>query len=293
MGSMPKPPRKEYHPEILYSLPLRGKWALTESSVIMDPAERTRRRIVAQKQRDLEEKEASMREEERQAAIKREKELFLKQEEEAETERRRSVEEEIKRITAERRRKEELDKEDERRRQWESEERKRLDRKRRMEEHKRLEEWRKEQTRMAGEAALREERLKKQEEEERKKKILLEEAKVKQSAKAGQGESLLSGWVTVQSDQSLSWKRRYYKFIKDTVQFYRSPNDTQQPLDALELRGLVRALREWNEGYEYLGAIPFSFAIEFKDGRGHWSMFADSEEDKFKILGLLHHAAGL
>lgn len=56
--------------------------------------------------------------------------------------------------------------------------------------------------------------------------------------------------------------------------------DTQQPLDALELRGLLRALREWNEGYEYLEAIPFSFAIEFKDGRGHWSMFADSEEDK-------------
>lgn len=224
LGSIPQPSRKDHYSEIMYSLPLRGKWALTESSVIMDPAERTRRRIVAQKQRDMEEKEATRQEEERQAAIKREKDLFLKQEEEAEMQRRCSVEEEIKRITAERRRKEQLENEEEQRRQWESEERKRLDRKRRIEEHRRLEEWRREQVRMAEETALREEMSKKQEEEERKRKILLEEVKVKKSAKTGQEESFLSGWVTVQSDQSLSWKRRYYKFTKDTVQFYRSPN---------------------------------------------------------------------
>lgn len=53
-----------------------------------------------------------------------------------------------------------------------------------------------------------------------------------------------------------------------------------QVLDKLELRGQLRGLREWNEGYEELKAIPHSFAIEFKDNRAPWAMFADSEEEK-------------
>lgn len=56
--------------------------------------------------------------------------------------------------------------------------------------------------------------------------------------------------------------------------------DMNQVLDTLELRGQLRGLREWNEGYEDLKAIPHSFAIEFKDGRSPWSMYSDSEEDK-------------
>lgn len=51
-------------------------------------------------------------------------------------------------------------------------------------------------------------------------------------------------------------------------------------MDRIELRGHVRGLREWNEGYEDLEAIPHSFALEFKDGRQSWSMYADSEEEK-------------
>lgn len=65
-----------------------------------------------------------------------------------------------------------------------------------------------------------------------------------------------------------------------------------QPLDSVELRGRVSALREWHEGYEELESIDHSFAVEFKD-RGPWSMFCDSEEDKVRLLGLLHQAAGL
>lgn len=59
--------------------------------------------------------------------------------------------------------------------------------------------------------------------------------------------------------------------------------DMNQALDELELRGHVRAVRDWYEGYEELKAIPFSFAIEFKDDRGSWAMFTDSEEDKVSI----------
>jgi MAP7 domain-containing protein 1 len=58
------------------------------------------------------------------------------------------------------------------------------------------------------------------------------------------------------------------------------PQDSNQVLDQLDLRGQVRGLREWNEGYEDLKAIPFSFAVEFKGEREPWSMFSDSEEEK-------------
>jgi hypothetical protein len=80
----------------------------------------------------------------------------------------------------------------------------------------------------------------------------------------------------------------------------------------VDLRGNVRGLKEWNEGYEDLEAIAFSFVVEFKTERKHWSMYADSEEEKvsrstrrfqtfllnplvskYRVLGLLKMAAGL
>jgi hypothetical protein len=55
-------------------------------------------------------------------------------------------------------------------------------------------------------------------------------------------------------------------------------------LDAVELYGKVQGIREWNEGYEDLKAIPYSFVVEFLDDRGHWLMFADSEEEKVRYI---------
>ena len=45
----------------------------------------------------------------------------------------------------------------------------------------------------------------------------------------------------------------------------------------------MRAIREPSEGYDELEAIPHSFAVEFEDD-GPWSFFADSADDKVKIL---------
>ena len=39
-------------------------------------------------------------------------------------------------------------------------------------------------------------------------------------------------------------------------------------------------IKEPDEGYEELSAIPHSFAVEFTHDDGPWSMFADSAEDK-------------
>ncbi len=48
------------------------------------------------------------------------------------------------------------------------------------------------------------------------------------------------------------------------------------------LRSRIQALREWDEGFDELKAIPFSFAVEFNDDEGPWSMYADSEEEKVR-----------
>lgn len=56
-----------------------------------------------------------------------------------------------------------------------------------------------------------------------------------------------------------------------------------QALESVELRDRVSGLREWHEGYEELEALPHSFALEFNDDQGPWSIFLDSEEDKVSV----------
>ena len=41
-------------------------------------------------------------------------------------------------------------------------------------------------------------------------------------------------------------------------------------------------MREWEDGFEDLQSIPYSFALELKDLRDAWSMFSDSTEDKVR-----------
>ncbi|KAG6850550.1 hypothetical protein H0H93_011749 [Arthromyces matolae] len=266
-----------YAPPVVHtmSLPtvLRGKWA----SEPLDASERLRRRQEEVMRRRKEEEDARKDEARMKEQRRLRKEKELRELEEAEARRRESIEEEVRILTAERRKKEQMEKEEEERKVREIEERRRMDRERRMEEHRRLDDWRREQERISEESSRRAEEVKRREEIERTKKIQVAEAKVKKNHNV---DTLVSGWVSVQTNDSLLWKRRFYKFIGTAAYFYRNPKDTQQYLDKIELRGTIRGLREWSEGYEELEAIPYSFAIEFKDGRGHWSMFSDSEEEK-------------
>ncbi|KAJ6591725.1 hypothetical protein DFH09DRAFT_1137813 [Mycena vulgaris] len=269
------------------SATLPSKW----NAEPVDPAQRARRRMELQRQREIEEEQALEEEAHRQIQLKMQKQALLKEQEEEEEQRRVSLEQELKRVTAQRRQREQLEREEDERKKQQLEERKRADRERRMEEHRRLEEWRKGQAAQAEEAARRTDQVRKREEAERAKKIQLAGAKVKS---ARTDADLVTGWVTMQTGDSLVWRRRYFKFVGTTVFFYRSPKekDANQVLDEVDLRGQVRGLREWNEGYEDLKAIPFSFAVEFSGAREPWSMFSDSEEEKYKLLGLLHAATG-
>lgn len=42
----------------------------------------------------------------------------------------------------------------------------------------------------------------------------------------------------------------------------------------------IQRIREWQDGYEDLAAIPNSFALEIRGFGDPWSMFTDSSEDK-------------
>ncbi|KAI3619655.1 enoyl-hydratase carnithine racemase [Moniliophthora roreri] len=254
------------------TLPLDRKWVspeITTYTFIPDPNERARRRQLLQEQRKKEEEEAIQAEAERQHRSKLEKEALLRQEQEEEERRRVSLEEELNRARMERRMREEREKEEELRKKQEIEARKRADRERRLEAHRQLEEWRREQAQRAKEEEKREEGVKKQEEAERRAKTRGKVAEVKKEIHEGQ---LVAGWATLQSSESL---------------------DTDQVLDELDLQSTVAAVKEWSDGFEELRAIPHSFAIEFKDGREHWGIFTDSEEEKDKLLGILYFAAGL
>lgn len=63
--------------------------------------------------------------------------------------------------------------------------------------------------------------------------------------------------------------------------------DLTSPLDKLDLKGNVKGLKEWNEGYEDLEAIQFSFVVEFLRDSRYWSIFADTEEEKVSLRLLL------
>lgn len=216
-GIISKPTHTQHdNNPMVQSLPLRGKWAPD----IQDPTERARRRREAQRMREIEEAEVIREEAERQAELKRRKDELRREEAEEEARRRASLENELRRIAEERKRKERLEKEEEERKKREFEERKRLDRERRLEEHRRLEEWRREQARLASEAARRAEDTRRHEEEERRKKIRIAEAKVKRSSNA---DTLLTGWMTIQTNDSLFWKRRFYKFTGSTLFFCKNP----------------------------------------------------------------------
>jgi len=69
-----------------------------------------------------------------------------------------------------------------------------------------------------------------------------------------------------------------------------SLQDLVIPLEKVDLKGKLRGLKEWNDGYEDLEAIAFSFVVEFKDNRPCWSMYADSDADKVSqcIIDLSH-----
>jgi hypothetical protein len=194
------------------------KWR-QEQSVHLSPAEKARKRIEAQRKRQEEEAAAMREEADRQVQLKLQRKELQLQEQEEDERRRAQAMEEAKRIAAQRARKAKKQVEEEERKTRELREKKQVEHERRLEESRKLEKWRREQAKIAEEDARRKKAAEMAAEEDRKSKIKQVEAKIKKSG----AEGLKTGWVTVQTNETLTWKRRYFVLQGDTMVFHRSP----------------------------------------------------------------------
>jgi hypothetical protein len=62
------------------------------------------------------------------------------------------------------------------------------------------------------------------------------------------------------------------------IRYYSQQSNN--PTEEINIRKEVQGVKEWDEGYEELKAIPNSFVVEFTERGKVWMMYADSEEDK-------------
>ena len=62
------------------------------------------------------------------------------------------------------------------------------------------------------------------------------------------------------------------------IRYYSQQSNN--PTEEINVRKEVQGVKEWDEGYEELKAIPNSFVVEFTELGKVWMMYADSEEDK-------------
>lgn len=266
--------------------------AYSPPTMPLTPEEKARRRLAAQRQSQLE-KEAMLREEyERQETKRREKVEQERLEREEEEARKAVLQEELRAAALRKARLEREEREIEERRSQELRERKQLEKERRLQYTKEMERWRAEQMQRAESQCSEKEEERRRSAEGRRVRIARMNEEVFSTGRTDK----MVGWVTVQPPDTLAWKRRYYTFelghAESKMLLYGNPREVIQPLDALPLDGRVDSIAEWYEGFEELEAIPHSFALRFIDGV-EWRMFADSAEEKDRLLVLLSEAAGI
>ncbi|KZT70730.1 hypothetical protein DAEQUDRAFT_810336 [Daedalea quercina L-15889] len=269
-------------PMLSYRIPLaRGR--VPERRVASTPDEREIMRREAQRRKEREEAQARMEEEERQEHLRLTKEEEMRRYEQEERRRKAILESELRYAAEQRARKEALEREAEEKRKATLEARRRADRERRIQETQKLQAWRHEQAKRAQEISGKRQEMRRKVLEERR--ALAARLKAAATTKGGR-HVLLSGWVTVQSEQSGAWKRRYYQLDDEKLYLFKSKEETDQPLEVIKLSA-VGSVKDWQEGYEELEGIPHSFAVEFQDGRCPWSMYTDSADDKEYLVAVL------
>lgn len=213
-------------------------------------------------------------------------------EREEEEERKAVLQEELRAAALRKARLEREEREIEEQRSQELRERKQLEKERRLRYTKEMERWRAEQVQRVESQCSEKEEERRRSAEGRRMRIARMNEEVFSASRADK----MKGWVTVQPPNMLAWKRRYFTFemghAESKMLLSRNPKEIATPLDVLPLDGRIDALAEWYEGFEELEAIPHSFAVRFVDGV-EWRMFADSAEEKDRLLVLLSEAAGI
>ncbi|KAI9453392.1 hypothetical protein BJY52DRAFT_1189614 [Lactarius psammicola] len=214
-----------------------------------DPAMRSELREAARRASEAEDRAAVREEAARQVRIKWLREQEARKAEEEEDARRAQLERDLARSAAVRMAREEEERAEEEKRARERE------------LARRLEEQRLEEVRRLEEVAKAEEELK-HKAMERREAARFAGAKRRRESRLAGDSLLLSGWVTVQNSESVTWRRRYFQMTDTLIRFYSKDKDvTGVPVDVVVLKGVKPSVKEWYEGFEELRAIPYSFAL--------------------------------
>ncbi|KAI1796555.1 hypothetical protein LXA43DRAFT_1057461 [Ganoderma leucocontextum] len=254
------------------------------AATISTPEEAESRRRELARLKEQEEHEAIREEALRQARLKYEKEQLLVQAALEEEERKAALEQELRRAAEERRRREAIEREADALAGMVAAEKKQQEREKRRRETQKARRIRQE---------LEEQRLAKEQERQawrervvRQRSTLAAELET-QKMKNSRGLTIvLTGWLTVQSEDCLSYRRRYFQLREDSLLLFKDSEDDGKPVETVQL-STIQQIREWEDGYEDLAGISHSFALEIRGYHDPWTMFTDSSEDKEKLLALL------
>ena len=183
---------------------------------MLSAQELRRRRMTASKTHAVEAQDAEREELERQVRLKREKEAFLRELEEDEQQRKLILERELKHAAIVQKLKEDAERREEEEKHRELEARRSSDRARRLQQTEKLQEWRHERARQAEEAARRKIEMRRTVEAERRARPVPRA----QTPDPKHADSF-DGWVTMQTADSLTWKRRFCRVRGTAMQAYK------------------------------------------------------------------------
>lgn len=186
---------------------------------VLSPEDRARLRVEEHKKREAERLRAEKDEAEHRARLKREREEMIRIERMEEDMRLARIEEEKRLALAERERRAYEERLEEEHRYREIEARRQRERERRAEQSRQLELERLTAERRAAEAKKRMEEQKRRSEERRRERM--KEIQEMINLRKGPDPVLLQGNVTVQSSNSISWKRRFFELTGSKLLLYR------------------------------------------------------------------------
>lgn len=223
------PPPSAKTPAQIQAAEARSKWAAEVArNQPLDPAERARRRIEAERQRAVEEQQAILEEAERQARLKYERDQELRAFQDEEERRKAILQMDLKRAAAERLMQEQAQREAEEEKQRAVEEKRRADKERRILEARKVEERLKAERRKTEEEARRMEEGRRRAQEERTMKM--KDIQRQLGKMNGSSDVILTGWISAQTNQLIVWKRRWFVFTGKSVSFYKSPQVRCPPI---------------------------------------------------------------
>lgn len=224
MGILPPttPPKPSYTRTTTSRIPIPSGRVLSyqrRAATISTPEEAESRRRELARRKEQEEQEAIREEALRQARLKYEKEQLLIQAAREEQERKATLEQELRRAAEERRKREAIEREADALAGMVAIEKKRQEREKRRRETQKAQRMRQE---------LEEQRLAEEQKRQawrervvRQRKVLAAELETQKTRNSRGLTILLTGWLTVQSEDFLSYKRRFFQLREDSLLLFK------------------------------------------------------------------------